>query len=174
MYLSWKLTWETELKLLTSQWRRCYHCWCDAQDIAPSYARATPCRTLRRLQKANGRSYSASSSSNVENITGVVSDVTGPDNLETNVSEKLITYWFLGPRGPLVEPSISPPVHPSVRNNFSWVHRWAVTLPLDLRDPSNHTFSESPWCQLSNFGWNVKYRDKYKDKYRDKYKDRDK
>ena len=69
--------------------------------------------------------------------------------------------------------SVRPPV-PSIRANFSWVHRWAVTLPSDLRDPSNHTFSESPWCQLSNFGRNFKYRDKYKDKYRDKYKDRDK
>ena len=57
-----------------------------------------------------------------------------------------------------------------VRNNFSWAHRWAETLPSGLRDPSNRIFSESPWCQLSKF----KYRDKYKDKYRDKYKDRDK
>ena len=64
---------------------------------------------------------------------------------------------------------VRPPV-PSTRANFSWVHRWAVTLPSDLRDPSHHTFSESPWCRLSKFG--RKY--KYKDKYRDKYKDRDK
>ena len=67
-----------------------------------------------------------------------------------------------------------PPVRPSTRANFSWVHRWAVKLPSDLRDPSYHTFFESPWCQLSNFGQNFKYRDKYKGKYRDKYKDRDK
>jgi len=99
--------------------------------------------------------------------------------LATPVVEYNHSVWsisFLGPRGPLIEPlSVHPsrPVHPS-RNNFSWVHRWAVTLPSDLRDPSNHTFSESPWCQLSNFGRNFKYRDKYKDKYRDKYKDRDK
>ena len=85
-----------------------------------------------------------------------------------------VSFCFLGPRGPLVEPSISPSFRPSTRNNFSWVHRWAVTLLSDLRDPSNHTFSESPRCQLSNFGRNFKYRDKYKDKYRDKYKDRDK
>ena len=70
---------------------------------------------------------------------------------------------------------IDAPSYPSSANqNFSWVHRWAVTLPSDLRVPSNHTFSESPWCQLSIFGRNFKYRDKYKDKYRDKYKDRDK
>ena len=41
------------------------------------------------------------------------------------------------------------PVHPS-RNNFSWVHRWAVTLPPGLRYPSNCIFYESWWCQLSN------------------------
>ena len=82
----------------------------------------------------------------------------------------MLVISFLCPRGPLVEPSISPV--PS-RNNFSWVHRW-VTLPSDLRDPTNHTFSESQWCQLSKFGRKFKYRDKYKEKYRDKYKDRDK
>ena len=37
-----------------------------------------------------------------------------------------------------------------VRNNFSWVHRWAVTLPPGLRYPSNCIFYESWWCQLSN------------------------
>ena len=57
-----------------------------------------------------------------------------------------------------------------VRDNFSWVQRWAVTLPSGLRYPSNHIFSESWWCQLSKF--RRKY--KYKDKYRYKYKDRDK
>ena len=61
---------------------------------------------------------------------------------------------FLGPRGPLVEPSIFPsrpvPSRPPVRNNFSWVHRWAVTLPRGLRYPSNCIFYESWWCQLSN------------------------
>ena len=68
------------------------------------------------------------------------------------------------------------PVRPPVRANFSWVHRWAETLPSGLRDPSNRIFSESPWCQLSKFGQKFKYRDKYKYKYkyRDKYKDRDK
>ena len=60
-------------------------------------------------------------------------------------------------------------VRPS-RNNFSWVHRWAVTLPSGLRYPSNRIFSESWRCQLSKFG--QKY--KYKDKHTDKYKDRDK
>ena len=64
------------------------------------------------------------------------------------------------------------PVRPPVRNNFSWVHRWAVTLPLGLRYPSNRIFSESRWCQLSKFGRKYKYKDKYRDK--DKYKDRDK
>ena len=82
------------------------------------------------------------------------------------ISRILFHPSFLGPRGPLVEPSISPV--PS-RNNFSWVHRW-VTLPSDLRDPSNHTFSESPWCQLSKFGRKYKYKDKYTDKY--KYRDK--
>ena len=45
-----------------------------------------------------------------------------------------VRSWFLGPRGPLVEPSISPPVpsRPPARNKFSWVHRWAVTLPSGL------------------------------------------
>ena len=43
--------------------------------------------------------------------------------------------FSLGPRGPLIEPSISvPSVHPSY-NKFSWVHRWAETLPSGLRDP---------------------------------------
>ena len=41
-------------------------------------------------------------------------------------------------------------VHPSTRpvpsrNNFSWVHRWAVTLPSGLWYPSNRIFSESWW-----------------------------
>ena len=41
--------------------------------------------------------------------------------------------FFLGPWGPLIEhSSVPPPVHPS-RNNFSWVHRWAETLPSGLR-----------------------------------------
>ena len=62
---------------------------------------------------------------------------------------------------PLV-PSTRPPV-PS-RTNFSWVLRWAVTLPSGLWYPSNRIFSESWWCQPSKFGR------KYKDKYRDKYK----
>ena len=56
---------------------------------------------------------------------------------------------FLGPRGPLVEPSIFPS-RPPVSNNFSWVNRWAVTLPSGLRYPSNHIFYESWWRQLSN------------------------
>ena len=56
--------------------------------------------------------------------------------------------WFLGPRGPLVEPSILP--SRPVRNNFSWVHRWAARLLSGLRDPSNCIFYESWWCQLSN------------------------
>ena len=43
-----------------------------------------------------------------------------------------------------------PSTHPPVRNNFSWVHRWAVTLPPGLRYPSNCIFYESWWCQLSN------------------------
>ena len=80
-----------------------------------------------------------------------------------------VIWSFLGPRGPLVEPSISASTR-TVRENFSWVHRWAVTLPWGLRYPSNRIFYESWWCQLSKFG--RKY--KYKDKYRDKYKDRDK
>ena len=29
------------------------------------------------------------------------------------------------------------PSRPPVRNNFSWAHRWAETLPSGLRDPSN-------------------------------------
>ena len=62
-----------------------------------------------------------------------------------------------------------PSVCPS-RNNFSWVHRWAVTLPSGLRYPSNHIFSESWWCQLSKFGRKYKYKDKYRDKY--KYRDK--
>ena len=51
---------------------------------------------------------------------------------------------FLGPRGPLVEPSMFRPV-PSrpVRNNFSWVHRWAVTLPSNLRYPQTVYFLEA-------------------------------
>ena len=79
---------------------------------------------------------------------------------------------FLGPRGPLIEPSI--PVRPPVRANFSWVHRWAETLPSGLRDPSNRIFSESPWCQLSKFRQKYKYRDKDKDKDKDKDNDKDK
>ena len=83
-----------------------------------------------------------------------------------------VRSWFLGPRGPLVEPSISPPVpsRPPARNNFSWVHRWAVTLPSGLWYPSNRIFSESWWCQLSKFGRKYKYKDKYRDKY--KYRDK--
>ena len=70
---------------------------------------------------------------------------------------------FLGLRGPLVEPSMSrPPVHPSTRANFSWVHSWPVTLPSGLRYPSNPIFYESWWCQLSKFGRICKY--KYIDK----------
>ena len=46
----------------------------------------------------------------------------------------LLPRNFLGPRGPLIEPL---PVRPPVRNNFSWAHRWAETLPSGLRDPSN-------------------------------------
>ena len=76
---------------------------------------------------------------------------------------------FLGPRGPLVEPSIFPSC-PPVRNNFSWVHRWAVTLPSGLRYPTNRIFYESWWCQLSKFGQKYKYKDKYRDKY--KYRDK--
>ena len=57
------------------------------------------------------------------------------------------------------------PVHPSTRNNFSWVHRWAVTLPSCLRCPSSRLFSESWWCQLSKFGRKYKYKGKYTDKY---------
>ena len=78
---------------------------------------------------------------------------------------------FLGPRGPLVEPSISPsrPPVPS-RNNFSWVHRWAVTLLSGLRYPSNRIFSQSWWCQLSKLGQKYKYKDKYTDKYKDRGK----
>ena len=64
-----------------------------------------------------------------------------------------------------VRPSIRP-----VRNNFSWVHRWAVTLQSGLRNPSNRLFSERWWWQLCKF--EQKYKDK--DKYTDKYKDRDK
>ena len=64
----------------------------------------------------------------------------------------------------------SPPVRPSTRNNFSWVHRWAVTLTSGLRYPSNRIFSESWWCQLSKFGRKYKYKDKYRDKY--KYRDK--
>ena len=64
----------------------------------------------------------------------------------------------------------SPPVRPSTRNNFSWVHRWAVTLPSGLRYPSNRIFSESWWCQLPKFGRTYKYKDKYRDKY--KYRDK--
>ena len=45
---------------------------------------------------------------------------------------------------------VSVPSRPPVRNNFSWVHRWAVTLPPGLRYPSNCIFYESWWCQLSN------------------------
>ena len=37
---------------------------------------------------------------------------------------------FLGPRGPLVESSIS--LGPSVRNYFSLVHKWAARLPLSV------------------------------------------
>ena len=44
---------------------------------------------------------------------------------------------------------VSVPSRP-VRNNFSWVHRWAVTLPPGLRYPSNCIFYESLWCKLSN------------------------
>ena len=62
------------------------------------------------------------------------------------IIEMSFLFFFLGPRGPLVEPLISPPV----RNNFSWVHRWVVTLPSGLRYPSNRIFYESWWCQLSN------------------------
>ena len=62
------------------------------------------------------------------------------------------------------------PSRPPVRNNFSWVHRWAVTLPSGLRYPSNRIFSESWWCQLSKFGRKYKYKDKYRDKY--KYRDK--
>ena len=58
---------------------------------------------------------------------------TVPGNTPLDVSTLLLTQTrllsdFLGPRGPLVEPLISPPVpscppvHP-YRNNFSWVHR---------------------------------------------------
>ena len=61
---------------------------------------------------------------------------------------KYLRRDFLGPRGPLVEPSIFP--SRPVRNNFSWVHRWAVTLPPGLRYPSNCIFYESWWRQLSN------------------------
>ena len=61
---------------------------------------------------------------------------------------------FLGPRGPLIEPLSVP----STRNNFSWVHRWAETVPSGLRDPSNRIFSESPWCQLYKFGRKYKYK----------------
>ena len=43
-----------------------------------------------------------------------------------------------------------PSTCPPVRNNFSWVHIWAVTLPSGLRYPSNRIFYESWWCQLSN------------------------
>ena len=65
---------------------------------------------------------------------------------------------------------VRPPVRPPARNNFSWVHRWAVTLPSGLRYPSNRIFSESWWCQLSKFGRKYKYKDKYRDKY--KYRDK--
>ena len=65
------------------------------------------------------------------------------------------------------------PVHPSTRNNFSWVHRWAETLPSGLRDPSNRIFSESPWCQLFKIGRKYNYRDKYRDKFNNKYKKSD-
>ena len=83
-----------------------------------------------------------------------------------------VRSWFLGPRGPLVEPSISPPVpsRPPVRANFSWVHRWAETQPSGLRNPSKRIFSESPWCQISKFGQIYKYKYKDRDKY--KYKDK--
>ena len=57
-----------------------------------------------------------------------------------------------------------------VRDNFSWVQRWAVTLPSGLRYPSNHIFSESWWCQRSKFGRKYKYKDKYRGKY--KYRDK--
>ena len=64
-------------------------------------------------------------------------------------------FWltkFLGPRGPLIEHSSVPsrPPVPSTRANFSWVHRWALTLFPGLRYPSNCIFYESWWCQLSN------------------------
>ena len=86
----------------------------------------------------------------------------------------ILLLIFLGPRGPLIEPSsVHPSTHPPVRNNFSWVHRWAETVPSGLKDPSNCIFYESWWCQLSKFVRKFKYRDKYKDKYTDKYKDRD-
>ena len=84
---------------------------------------------------------------------------------------KICAQWhFLGPRGPFVEPSILRPSTRPVRNDFSWVHRWAGTLPPGLRYPSNHIFSESWWCQLSKFGQKYKYKDKYRDKY--KYRDK--
>ena len=42
---------------------------------------------------------------------------------------QILFRGFLGPRGPLVEPSIPHPSRPvPSRNNFSWVQRWAVTL----------------------------------------------
>ena len=64
----------------------------------------------------------------------------------------------------------APSTRPSARNNFSWVHRWAVTLSSGLRYPSNSIFYESWWCQLSKFGRKYKYKDKYRDKY--KYRDK--
>ena len=42
-----------------------------------------------------------------------------------------------------------------VRDNFSWVHRWTVTLPSGLRYPSNRIYYENWWCQLSKFGKNT-------------------
>ena len=85
---------------------------------------------------------------------------------------------FLGPRGPLIEPSsvrpsVRPPVRPPVRNIFpkfidELKHcRQASGTPKTIYFLKADDVSYPIWTKF-------KYRDKYKDKYRDKYKYRDK